>query len=201
MDAADVLVVDDATLARSCLVEVVRGSPCVGTVRECAPRPDPLAAGLPDLLVVRPAADPLAARRLLALWAGAPLVLLVDDAVDEPGATARPTDGPWVRVLGTHADADDLRAAVCAALGHRSAPAVAPTHLTPREREVMRLLGDGLTNREIARLLVLEERTVKNHVHNLLRKLGVRHRGEAAALLDGAAVPPVAHLHAVAHHR
>lgn len=195
MDAADVLVVDDATLARSCLVEVVRGSPCVGAVRACAPRPDPLAAGLPDLLVLRPAADPLAARRLLALWVRAPLVLLVDDA------SARPPDGPWVRVLGPDADADALRSAVCATLGHRTAPALAPTHLTPREREVMRLLGDGLTNREIARLLVLEERTVKNHVHNLLRKLGVRHRGEAAALLDGAAVPPVAHLHAVAHHR
>lgn len=55
--------------------------------------------------------------------------------------------------------------------------------LTPREQEVLTLIGDGLTNQEIADRLVIELGTVKNHVHNILRKLDVRSREEAAAHL------------------
>jgi LuxR family maltose regulon positive regulatory protein len=54
------------------------------------------------------------------------------------------------------------------------------TQLTPREREVHELLAQGLTNREIARLLYIEEVTVKVHVRHILEKLGVRSRVEAA---------------------
>jgi two-component system nitrate/nitrite response regulator NarL len=63
------------------------------------------------------------------------------------------------------------------------------THLTPREREVLVLIEQGMTNKEIARRLGIEVRTVKNHVHNLLEKLRVRRRGEAAARLRSARVP------------
>jgi ATP/maltotriose-dependent transcriptional regulator MalT len=52
--------------------------------------------------------------------------------------------------------------------------------LTPREREVFALLGQGKTNREIANALFLAEATVKVHVRHVLRKLGVRTRTEAA---------------------
>ena len=54
-------------------------------------------------------------------------------------------------------------------------------HLTKREREVLRLIDEGLTNKEVASRLYIEVATVKNHVHNIIEKLGVRTRGEAAA--------------------
>jgi DNA-binding NarL/FixJ family response regulator len=62
-------------------------------------------------------------------------------------------------------------------------PATAPVDLTAREREIVWLLNHGLSNKEIAGQLQIELGTVKNHVHNLLRKLGVSRRAEAAALL------------------
>ncbi|MDO8950067.1 MAG: response regulator transcription factor [Actinomycetota bacterium] len=51
--------------------------------------------------------------------------------------------------------------------------------LTEREREVWRALADGLSNGEIGRALFISEHTVKSHVHNLLRKLGLHSRAEA----------------------
>ena len=55
--------------------------------------------------------------------------------------------------------------------------------LTTRESEVLKLIGEGLTNQQIAEELVIEIGTVKNHVHNILEKLNVSSRGEAAAYL------------------
>lgn len=55
--------------------------------------------------------------------------------------------------------------------------------LTSRELEVLGLIGQGLTNQEIAEKLVIEIGTVKNHVHSILEKLNVGSRGEAAAYL------------------
>ena len=57
------------------------------------------------------------------------------------------------------------------------------TRLTPREREIAHLLRRGLSNKQIARALSIEVATVKNHVHNILEKLHVTRRGEAAARL------------------
>jgi DNA-binding NarL/FixJ family response regulator len=54
--------------------------------------------------------------------------------------------------------------------------------LTPRERDVLGLLGDGRTNREIARALTVSEKTVKTHVSNILAKLDVRDRTQAALI-------------------
>jgi two-component system, NarL family, nitrate/nitrite response regulator NarL len=55
------------------------------------------------------------------------------------------------------------------------------TRLTPREREIVALIDEGLSNKEIAARLTIEVATVKNHVHNILEKLQVRRRGEAVA--------------------
>ncbi|MFC7340216.1 response regulator [Saccharopolyspora griseoalba] len=54
--------------------------------------------------------------------------------------------------------------------------------LTDREREVFELVGQGMTNREIAGEMHLAEKTVKNHVSQVLAKLSMRHRSEAAVL-------------------
>jgi two-component system, NarL family, response regulator DevR len=53
--------------------------------------------------------------------------------------------------------------------------------LTERERAVLELIGEGLSNREIAQRLFLAEKTVKNYVSNMLAKLGMQRRAEAAA--------------------
>ncbi|MFE1833106.1 response regulator [Streptomyces sviceus] len=70
----------------------------------------------------------------------------------------------------------------------RADPAEAPTmaselaSLSPRERDILALIGDGLTNREIGKKLYLSEKTVKNHISRLLAKLGVQRRVQAAVL-------------------
>jgi two-component system nitrate/nitrite response regulator NarL len=55
--------------------------------------------------------------------------------------------------------------------------------LTRREREIVRLIDEGLSNKEIAASLRIQLATVKNHVHHILVKLGVQRRAEAAALI------------------
>jgi DNA-binding NarL/FixJ family response regulator len=55
--------------------------------------------------------------------------------------------------------------------------------LTRREREIVALIDEGLANKEIATRLQIQVPTVKNHVHNVLEKLGVRRRSEAARRL------------------
>lgn len=86
----------------------------------------------------------------------------------------------------------DLRCppAVAAILMRRMSPRGATSQgpvgdgrLTVREREILHLIDRGMSNKEIARALGIEVRTVKNHVHNLLEKLEVHRRGDAAALL------------------
>lgn len=54
--------------------------------------------------------------------------------------------------------------------------------LSPREREILQLIGEGLTNRQIGKRLYLSEKTVKNNVSRLLGKLGVQRRVQAAVI-------------------
>jgi DNA-binding NarL/FixJ family response regulator len=66
--------------------------------------------------------------------------------------------------------------------GNMARPETVYAELTQREVEVLRLLGQEKSNQEIAQALTIELGTVKNHVHNLLRKLDVCSRKHAAQL-------------------
>lgn len=64
-------------------------------------------------------------------------------------------------------------------------PARAHDSLTTRERQIMLVLAEGLTNKEIARRLRLTEGTVKVHLHNIYQKLGISNRTALAVLARG----------------
>ena len=70
-------------------------------------------------------------------------------------------------------------------LSKPGSPAPREPPLTLREREIVVLIDQGCSNKDIARRLGIEVATVKNHVHNILEKLRVHGRGEAAAWVGG----------------
>jgi two-component system, NarL family, nitrate/nitrite response regulator NarL len=74
------------------------------------------------------------------------------------------------------------RVALLTDSGGPSSPAVL---LTPRERQIASLIDEGLSNKQIAQRLQIGVSTVKNHVHNLLKKLNTSRRGVAAARYRG----------------
>jgi DNA-binding CsgD family transcriptional regulator len=53
--------------------------------------------------------------------------------------------------------------------------------LTQREEQILQLIADGLTNREISRYLSISESTVENHIHHIYDKLGISRRAQAVA--------------------
>jgi two-component system, NarL family, nitrate/nitrite response regulator NarL len=77
------------------------------------------------------------------------------------------------------------RVAALSSAGPARAPGSPSARLTGREVEVVGLIDDGLSNKQIARRLCIEVPTVKNHVHSILDKLGASSRGEAAARVRG----------------
>jgi len=78
-------------------------------------------------------------------------------------------------------------ATLAAGLRVQAAPAKLP--LTRRELEILGLIDRGMSNKQIARAVQIEVATVKNHVHNILEKLRVQRRGEAAAHLRRHGLP------------
>jgi DNA-binding CsgD family transcriptional regulator len=117
------------------------------------------------------------ARRLLREHFGAETVRLPEPIIDWLGSTREPlvirTED---RVLFVEADQD------ASALMLSERPAVAE-QLTPREREIMRCVADGLSNAEIARRLWIAPSTVRKHLENIFDKVGARNRTAALAKL------------------
>jgi LuxR family maltose regulon positive regulatory protein len=131
--------------------------------------------------------------------------VLLEDAVDRFAASGAPYELARARIelaatfasLGRYEAADREAAAALRALDELMAEAdaararrrlgraalrrAALPELTPREREVLCVLAEGLTNQQIAERLVLSEHTVHRHVTNILRKLGLPSRTAAAA--------------------
>ena len=70
-----------------------------------------------------------------------------------------------------------------ARLLHQPEPQEPMPDLSPRETEILALVEQGRSNKEIARQLAISVATVKNHMHNILQKLQVSRRGQAAARL------------------
>ena len=97
----------------------------------------------------------------------------VADAIERVGAGVFATDGQRLHAV--------LRRISANRDGRGAEPAAMAT-LTPREREVLRLLARGLDNDEIGASLYLSAHTVRTHVGNILRKLGAHSRAEAARM-------------------
>jgi DNA-binding NarL/FixJ family response regulator len=120
-----------------------------------------------------------------ALEAGAAGYLLKDAEADEVAAAVRAA-----RRGEVHLDAAVARQ-LTASL--RQGPSADPKALfTAREREILVLVAQGKANKEIASELVISERTARTHVSNILAKLGLSSRTQAAlwAVREGLAAPP-----------
>jgi predicted ATPase/DNA-binding SARP family transcriptional activator/DNA-binding CsgD family transcriptional regulator len=124
--------------------------------------------------------------------------MLEEDALREPylaGASSQLDEATWEAAFA-EGQAMELEEAVEYALSEDDSSMIAsrtpeqtsatarPSALTRREQEVAKLVARGLTNRQIAEELVLSERTVENHVRNILKKLKLSSRSEVAAWVE-----------------
>jgi two-component system nitrate/nitrite response regulator NarL len=196
MEDLQVLVVSGDPLARTGLALLLRDQEGVTVSRQVAPDEDWPALGddnAPDVILWDLGFDLRSGiEELRSLGpAGPPVVTIVVDETDAREALAAGARG----ALSRHADGDRLTVALRAvALGLvvldedfaadalRDAPAVPQEltePLTPREREVLQLLAQGLPNKLIAQRLGVSEHTAKFHVNAILGKLGVQSRSEA----------------------
>jgi DNA-binding NarL/FixJ family response regulator len=105
-----------------------------------------------------------------ALAAGASGFVLKDADADEVA----------VAIRSAHRGELQLDAAVASGLAVAMAPSTVQPELTARELEVLRLLGEGEANKSIAAALGISERTARTHVSNILAKLGLSSRTQAA---------------------
>ena len=226
-----VLLVDDETMIRAGVRAILANDPGIDVVAEAADGREGVEMALsyrPDVALVdirMPVMDGLAAAAEIRRVAPGTRVVVLTTFGEERyvvRALAGGADGfllktgdPRELLLGVRAVAEGgaflsprVARRVLNELGHgrstrRMAAAEQVGGLTGREREVLALLGAGLSNAEIGRRLFLVEGTVKGHVSTILKRLGVRNRVEAAVLAheaglvgragDGAAgTPPTA---------
>lgn len=201
-----VLLVDDQELIRAGLRGLLRerfGFEVVGELSDGAGVVDAVCELRPDVVVMdvrMPRVDGIAATRALGAVPEAPPVLVLTTFEDDEvlaGALRAGAAGFLLKGV----PAEDLQRAVRAvAAGHSwldpsitgrvlatyrdglpatPGPSAELDVLTPREREVLALIGSGLSNAELAATLVLGEGTVKTHIGHIFAKLGLRDRPAA----------------------
>lgn len=137
----------------------------------------------PEVEVVALTSFSEAERVHVALEAGAAGYLLKDAEADQVGAAVRAAQRGEV-----HLDPAVARKLTRSLV----APQHTATALTPREREILVLVAHGKSNRDIADALVISERTARTHVSNVLSKLGLASRTQAAlwAVREGLVTEP-----------
>jgi len=204
-----VLVADDQPLVRAGLREIFNernGFSVVGEAGDGAEAIDLVAAMCPDVVVMdmrMPRIDGAEAIMKLSECAGAPPVLALTTYGDDDTVHAALRAGAAGFAL-KHSSAEDLHRAVrelaagngwidhgvARALIQTFAATVPPAdrdavlgRLTDRELDVLRLVGRGHSNGEIAKELMVSTGTVKTHVSNLLAKLGLRDRVAAVVFV------------------
>jgi DNA-binding NarL/FixJ family response regulator len=205
-----ILVVDDQALIRGGLVALFNAAPGLEVVGEAADGAEAVrlaAETRPDVILMdirMPVLDGIGAtRRILTAGEDRPrIVVLTTFDLDEYVYTALGEGASGFLLKDTPPDriisavhgvvAGDIlitprithRLVEAYAQHHRSA-AAANAHLsglTPRETEILRLVGTGLTNAQIAQRLVLSEATVKTHVKHLMAKLHLSSRAQAVVV-------------------
>jgi DNA-binding NarL/FixJ family response regulator len=203
-----VLVADDHPLYRAGLRTMLASDPALEIVGEAASVPetrDLVSEQHPDVLVLdvaMPGGDGIAAARRLAVE-HPEVAVLVLTMFDDVGSITRAVHAGVAGYLVKGAGGDEVlravhavasgqvildgRAGGAAALG--AAPGgVGVGALTERERDVLRLMARGLTNPAIAESVYLSEKTVRNYVSSIFRKLGAENRVEAVRLAREAGV-------------
>ncbi|HET6824606.1 MAG TPA: response regulator transcription factor [Amnibacterium sp.] len=196
MKTVRVLLAEDHPLYRAGLRLMLEGAPDLEVVGEAASVPELLTeigatdADVVVLDVAMPGGDGIDAIR--ALHERRPgLAVLILTMFDDAGSARRAMRAGASGYLVKGASGDDVLAAVRAvgagqvvidgqvrdALEHEPAGL-----LTVRERDVLRLMASGLTNTAIAERLFLSEKTVRNHVSAVFRKLGAGNRVDAVRL-------------------
>ncbi|MEU8822822.1 response regulator transcription factor [Streptomyces sp. NPDC048636] len=207
-----VLVAEDQAAVRSGLVLILRSAPDIEVVGEATDgrRAVEMARALrPDLVLMdvqMPRLDGVSATREVVSEGLADVLVLTTFDLDEyvfgalragaAGFLLKDSDAATlieaVRTVGRGEGliAPAVTRRLIAEFGRTGAPpsagdgadAQALASLTPREREVLGCLGQGLSNAEIAERLTMAEATVKTHVSRVLAKLGLRSRVQAAVL-------------------
>lgn len=197
------LIVDDHSIVREGLRAFLRLQDGIEVVGEAAAADEAVreAASLsPDVVIldlVMPGGDGVGAiHRIIEAAPGARVLVLTSFADDSQifAATAAGAAGYLLKDIDPQALADGIRdvhagrpalhPAVAARLMQRGTAAGVVPHsdMTARERDVLRLMVEGLANKQIAQRLGIGEKTVKTHVSRVLAKLGVADRTQAAVL-------------------
>ena len=195
-----VLIVDDHPIVRDGLLAVLGDQPDLEIVAAVGSAEEALGlAARPDIVLLDlelPGLDGVAALpRLAEAMPAARMLVLTAYATDERVFGALKAGAAGYLLKGTpateivrairdvHAGGSALEPAVAArVVAAVGAPHRVSTELSPREREVLALLAEGLPTKQIARSLGITERTVKFHVASLFAKLGASNRAQAVAL-------------------